>query len=675
MDPIALATPIVTPVVTPIVAPVVVVPRPTIAIPPPTVLRVVPVPPPAPLPVAPLPVVLPPLQAIPPPPVLRVVAPVAPPPVSPALRVVAHGIPPPTLTVVPGVPVPPPGTPAAPRRLTLAIAAPAVTKDSLIQRGMGYLTAHQREIIAECEAKGSGCMFLPMGTGKTLLSILMGLIHSNRYPGSKILVVVSKTLITTWREEVTKFFGDSLKVEVLHKEFVKDFASWVPTADIVLTTVETIGKIYVKYDIAPHFWYVDRPERFGPEVKYYRVPDAPYLHHGVGDGCMYSVKWAAVVVDEGHNFLNPTTNRCLAIASLSAHHRWILSGTILEEPKGPKLFGYHLMLNHADAPRNLPDFLKYIDTEEYPGVGATLVKRDGNPDFAPPPVRKEIVSHPLSATEARIYTGLKALLNVLKARVNDFKARGDTVNTKKFSSFIMGMLGHLRQCLICPMIPITSVALDVADCEQRSELSDMFMQVIRDMHIDEYLADTNSLRSSRVAAVCDKAAAHANERVIIFSCYRTAIDVVRTFLPNTRPVFTIEGNDKMEKRSTVIEQFRASANGILLLTYEIGANGLNLQCASTAILMDFWWNAGKSDQAVARLLRPGQAAAAVNLYYFTANTGMENAIFKLHESKKDMGAEILVGRMTTTATKIKVEEIIALINTDDNIQILDKLIG
>lgn len=611
---------------------------------------------------------------------------VQPSPTSPALRVVP-GLPtappalrvvtptptaPPTLRLVPPTPTAPPPTPTAPpARLTLKVAP---TKDRLIQMGMDRLTPYQREILDECQAKGNGGMYLPMGTGKTLLSLLIGLIQSNRYPGSKVLVIVSKVIITTWLEEITKFFGDSLRVEVLHGEFIKSLAAWFPTGDVILTTVETIGKIYTKQEIGTRFSYTERPEAFGPEVRYYRVPDAPYLNAGVGAGCLYSVKWGAVVVDEAHNFMNPASARCLSIAALSAQHRWLLSGTILAEPRPDKLFGYHLMMNHPLAPRNFPDFLKYIYTDEYRGIGGTLIQREGNQDFTPPPVNKKIVSHALSTTEAKIYLGLKALLILLKKRVNAYKARGDTVNTKKFSSYIMGMLSHLRQCLICPLIPITSVALDVADYEERSELSDMFMQVIRDMNIDEWLNDVNSLSSSRIQAVCEKAALHSNERVIIFSCYRTAIDVIKVFLPKTRPIFTITGNDKIEKRSDIIEQFRVSPSGILLLTYEIGANGLNLQCASTAILVDFWWNSGKSDQAVARLLRPGQMAERVNLYYFTANTGMEKAIFKLQESKRDMGREIMVGKMSTHAAKISVKEIISLIDTQDNIQILDKLI-
>jgi len=46
---------------------------------------------------------------------------------------------------------------------------------------------------------------------------------------------------------------------------------------------------------------------------------------------------------------------------------------------------------------------------------------------------------------------------------------------------------------------------------------------------------------------------------------------------------------------------------------------------------------------------------------------MENALFKLQSAKLAMGKEILTGPMTTTTNKIKVDEIIRVIDTDDNI--------
>ena len=61
---------------------------------------------------------------------------------------------------------------------------------------------------------------------------------------------------------------------------------------------------------------------------------------------------------------------------------------------------------------------------------------------------------------------------------------------------------------------------------------------------------------------------------------------------------------------------KKSKNGILLLTFGIGANGLNLQCADTVLIADFWWNADKTRQAIARILRYGQEATCINIYYY-----------------------------------------------------------
>lgn len=548
------------------------------------------------------------------------------------------------------------------------------TKEELIKIGMKYLTPFQVDIVNECVEKGNGGMSLPMGTGKTIISTIVSLMQVIKYIDGKILVIAAKSLINTWKEELLKFFGNSIKFEIFHKESIKNNVNWVPTGDIIITTPETVSKIYTKLGINVMFSYTERPENFGPEVKYYRVPENPYLSHTSGDGYLYSIKWGSIIVDEAHNYLNPKSARCLAVASLCSHHRWLLSGTLLAEPKSEKLLGYHLMLNHPGSPRNLPGFKEYIYSDDYKGISNTFVKRDENIDFHPPKINKQIISHSLSKTEALIYTNVKTLLGILKNRLKEYKRNNDKVNTKKFSSYIMGMITHMRQCLVCPLIPITTVAIDVADLEQRSELSEIFMNHINQMGIDDWLNDINSLKSSRITSVCERVDQHKNERLIIFSCYRTVLDVINIFLPKDRPIFTIRGNDNIEKRKEIIENFRLSNNGIILLTYEIGANGLNLQCSSTALIVDFWWNKGKSDQAVSRLLRPGQQSAIVNLYYFTSNTGMENAIFKLQESKLSMGEEILTGRMTTTIQKIRVDDIIRLINTHDNIIILGELI-
>jgi len=268
---------------------------------------------------------------------------------------------------------------------------------------------------------------------------------------------------------------------------------------------------------------------------------------------------------------------------------------------------------------------------------------------------------------------MKLILKELREKLNYFKLRGDTPNIRKFSRYVMAMITYLRQCIICPLIPITTVAIDVSDFEQRSDLSEVFMKSIKSMGIDEWLNDIGSLKSSRIESVCNTVNKHKNERVIIFSCFRTVLDILELYLPKDRAIMTISGSDKINARTATIENFRADDDGILLLTYDIGSNGLNLQCGSTVLLVDFWWNAGITAQAVARILRRGQEADTVNIYYFTANSGMENALFKLQKSKLRIEQEIMNGPVTTKKTLIKTDEILKIIDTQDNITILDNI--
>lgn len=547
--------------------------------------------------------------------------------------------------------------------------------DELIETGVKTLKHNQRIVLNECTQLGSGGLDLPMGYGKTRISILVALMNMKKLPNSRILVICAKTLIGNWVKEIKDVWGNSLSYEVLHQEQIKNLSSWTPRSNIVLTTPEIMTKAFTTYNVENIFTFGERETAFAPEIKYYRVPDTPYLSMPSGIGLLYSIKWGTIIIDEAHTYQNIGSKRCLAMSSLSAHHRWALSGTLLAEPKPPKLFGYHLLINHPTAPRNLPGFTEYIYSPDFKGIRSTLVKRDKNEDYIPPEINKQVISHSITETEALIYTNMKGILNVLKQKLREYKANDDKVNVKKFSSYIMAMISHLRQCLISPLIPVTSVAIDVADFEQRSELSEMFMNKIYELGINDWLNNPDSLCSSRIQKVIELVNKHPNEKIIIFSCFRTVIDVLQIYLPKDRPIFTISGNDKIDKRNQIIDQCKNSENGIFLMTYEIGGQGLNLQFASTVILTDFWWNDAKSNQAASRILRPGQLALLVHIYYLTANTGMENALFNMHVEKLTIGEEVMDGAIKSGISKIKVDDIIRMVNEDDNVEILNSMLN
>jgi SNF2 family DNA or RNA helicase len=329
------------------------------------------------------------------------------------------------------------------------------------------------------------------------------------------------------------------------------------------------------------------------------------------------------------------------------------------------------------TPRTLPDTAKLITNPQFKGMNQTLVRRDKNVMFVnPPKVNENIVAHKLSPEEAQVYLVMKNTLTTIQQKIVALKLVGDTENVKRFSSYLLALITYLRQSLVCPIIPLTSIAIDMADYESKSELSKILTEEVNKIGLFNWLNNIDSVRSSRINRVMESMNAHGNERVVLFSCFRTCLDVLKTYIPttgpNSRPIFNITSDLSLQNRGKMIDAFKESKNGVLLLTYELGAEGLNLQCASVVLLLDFWWNSSKTQQAIARVVRFGQTASVINVYFFTSNTGVEQAIFKKHKSKLLLLDELKVGPCSTKIHKMTMNEILALIQSADDNAILLK---
>ena len=80
--------------------------------------------------------------------------------------------------------------------------------DHLMKHVLKKLNSFQKDIFSECIIKGSGGLSLPLGSGKTLISLALSL-YFTRETVKPVLVVVSKSLIGNWEIEIKKFFGDN----------------------------------------------------------------------------------------------------------------------------------------------------------------------------------------------------------------------------------------------------------------------------------------------------------------------------------------------------------------------------------------------------------------------------------------------------------------------------------
>jgi len=549
--------------------------------------------------------------------------------------------------------------------------------ERLLNRSLPILNDFQKEIYEECQTKKSGGgLSLPLGSGKTLISLILSLYYSK--DGGPALVVASKSLIASWAFEIKKFFGDGLSYQIVHpsKTNVKKW-KLNPRTQLILTTPEVLSKAYKENHVDKQFvkpTFVNNGYgALGSYVNFYNQPDQPYLKHVLGNGIFYSIKWSCLIVDEAQIYTNIETTRCQSIASVSSDHRWLLSGTLFSEPKVERILGYHMLLNAKNMPRNLPDTTDLITGPKFKGLQEHLVLRTKNEAFIPPKINHKIIEHDLTPEEQMIYTTFREILIKIKKKAEAAYFNRDTEELKTLTAYKMVMVLYLRQILICPLIPIASIAIAASDFKQRSQLSKLIMQELGQMGINPWLDDVNSIYSSRIRRVMDCMQDHSHEKVIVFSCFRSFLDILEHYLPGDRPFFRMTSEMSLEKRGELIENFKKSENGILMMTYELGATGLNLQFASTVLLVDQWWNGAKTSQAIGRIFRFGQLAKEVNIYFFTSNTGIEKIIFEKQNAKKQILEELMTGAQQTKVPRIKMNDVIRLIEMEDNRNLLKSI--
>lgn len=535
--------------------------------------------------------------------------------------------------------------------------------------GLNKLNKDQLDVYNECIEKKSGGLCLNLGAGKTLTSLVVALNLSKNKP---ILVVCSKTLLSSWKNEIHKFFGETLKYIVYHSSN-KDinFASYELNEEtkVILTTPEVLTKFYKECDIQNRFVSIFRG--FGEDSYHlYNKPVKPFIKIG---NFLYTTEWGCMIVDEAQNYTNINSMRCKAIASICSKNRWVTSATLFDEPKIERILGYYLIINHLTFPRTLPLAKELVMSNKFKGTKETLVIRKVNNAFIKPKVNEYTINNELTEDEEKVYMSMKVVLKNFQEKVKAAKIAHRNEDARRYSSYLLAMLIYLRQCVVSPMLPISKVFLDMIDLKNKSELCTIVSQEIKKCNLQDYLNDPKNILSSRIKKVIEVVNSRKNEKIVIFTCFRSCLDVIKHFLPKDRNVYSISSSDSIQKRGETIEQFGKKNGDIIILTFEIGAEGLNLQAGNTLLLVDFYWNNGKTQQACGRIIRAGQQAKEVNIYYFTSNTAIEKAIFEKQNQKLVILDEMFTGQIKSKITRIKTDDVIKMITSEENNKIMKKL--
>jgi len=141
------------------------------------------------------------------------------------------------------------------------------------------------------------------------------------------------------------------------------------------------------------------------------------------------------------------------------------------------------------------------------------------------------------------------------------------------------------------------------------------------------------------------------EKVIIFAYYRPTLAYLRSrLIEDGLNVTVIHGGVQSERRWEELDRFRDPHGPRVLLSSEVGSEGIDLQFCRVIVNYDLPWNPMRLEQRIGRIDRVGQTAKRLSIVNFKVKDTIEERLYnrlhaKLERFANSLGdLEAIIGR-------------------------------
>ena len=404
-----------------------------------------------------------------------------------------------------------------------------------------------------------------MGLGKTVQTLAFLRAHNGNGPA---LIVCPTSLVTNWESEARKFTPE-FRIVLLHGTDRSSCFAEIPAADMVITSYALLRRD------------IDELRR---------------------------LEFSAVVLDEAQHIKNPETQNAQAAYALRGRHRFVLTGTPMENSVRdlwsimnfvmPGYLGsradfrerYEQPLTRGPA----PEIQRRLSRRLQPFL-LRRRKRDVAKDL--PEKIEQVVPCDLTSAQRSAYNGL---LREIQQGLGT-RAKGANAGAVRMQ-MLTGLL-RLRQ--VC--CDLRLVGLERPEDDSSAKL-DLLTELLEE-------------------------AIDGEHRVLVFSQFVSMLRIVRERLEKLAvPFCYLDGGTK--DRQDVVNRFQGDAAvPVFLISLKAGGVGLNLSAADTVIHFDPWWNPAVEAQATDRAHRIGQTRV-VTAYKLIARDTVEEKILRLQDKKR-----------------------------------------
>ena len=327
-----------------------------------------------------------------------------------------------------------------------------------------------------------------------------------------------------------------------------------------------------------------------------------------------AMNFDVIVIDEAQNIKNPNAMMTKVIKSLKANTKIALTGTPLENNVLElwSIFdfimpGYLTNITNFQKKYNLKD----VNEEELSKLDA-LTKQIK--PFILRRLKKNVVKELPDKIENNIYIDLnKEQKKIYLAQLEKTnKEMDELINGEGFTKArfkILQLLTRLRQICIDPKIIYENY-------------------------------DGGSSKIEELIKVVKEIIAN-NHKILLFTSYKTALDIVNKELNNNNiSTYIIDGSTSSKKRMELVTKFNDDDTNVFLIMLKAGGTGLNLTSADVVIHLDLWWNPQVENQATDRAHRIGQKNTVEVIKLICKGT-IEEKILELQNKKKILSENLI----------------------------------
>jgi ATP-dependent helicase HepA len=238
----------------------------------------------------------------------------------------------------------------------------------------------------------------------------------------------------------------------------------------------------------------------------------------------------------------------------------------------------------------------------------------------------------LSAAERAFYDAmLEYVRREIAARGGPLPAFAMVTRERQAASCIVATRKYLEETLKTRSSQIqyedTNLGLD-EDPDERPGTREL-RELEELLELSRSVGDIDAKRDALLQLLREIQAAAADQKILVFSFFRRTLAYLKNELATAGfQVSLINGDVPPQQRQRLMEQFRDAETPAVLLSSEVGAEGLDFQFCDTLINYDLPWNPMKVEQRIGRIDRYGQKSPKIKIFNLLIDDTIETRILE-----------------------------------------------